>query len=223
MKYVISKYFNKNEEAFYINDFGEKRFRGVKRYYGDSVRNDKADEQAKISPVSISTVFSYVNEFLEMIRFNNGVTEKNIRCEHIELDNIHHMIVDNGIIVKGCIWSSSIWDTRQSKYTIYDKKYDIIQNKFNLMHPSDIIWLKFTTKGHLGVVAKSCDINYDYNLSSGILVEQVSEQWDDSFVIIFPLTNEVLKSYSTGDIELGVGNYLISKGIPIIDYYSHNN
>ena len=92
-----------------------------------------------------------------------------------------------------------------------------------IQYTSDIIWLKFTTKGHLGVVAKSCDINYDYNLSSGILVEQVSEQWDDSFVIIFPLTNEVLKSYSTGDIELGVGNYLISKGIPIIDYYSHNN
>ena len=46
-------------------------------------------------------------------------------------------------------------------YDRYDKKYDVIKEKFDLERVSDVLWLKFTDKGHLAVVAKSCDINWD--------------------------------------------------------------
>lgn len=41
----LEKYFQINEEAFYINDKGEKKFRGVHKYYGDTLRNDVARKQ----------------------------------------------------------------------------------------------------------------------------------------------------------------------------------
>ena len=92
-----------------------------------------------------------------------------------------------------------------------------------MKQPYDIVWLKFTTKGHLGVVAKGFDINYDYTNSSGVLINQVDENWDTTIVLIFPLTSEILGNHTSGDIELAIGKYLISKKVPIIDYYSHNN
>ena len=219
----LEKFFEQDENAFYINSNGERKFRGVHRCYNDTVRNDKADEQAKLSPASFSKVFSYVNEFLEWIRSDNGYKKKIIRCECIELDSVQQMILDNGIIVRNCNWQSCEYDKKLKKYTYWDPKYNVIRDRFRLKHPEDIVWLKFTTKGHLGVVAKSFDINYDYTYSSGILVKQVNEKWDTSFVLIFPLTSEVLGNYTNGDIELAIGNYLISKKVPIIDYYSHNN
>ena len=39
--------------------------------------------------------------------------------------------------------------------------------------------------------------------------------------MIFPMTSEILSNRSVGELELGIGNYLIDKGIPILDYYSH--
>lgn len=33
--------------------------------------------------------------------------------------------------------------------------------------------------------------------------------------------NSIYREYTCAEIELAVGNYLISKGVPIIDYYSH--
>ena len=82
--------------------------------------------------------------------------------------------------------------------------------------------MKFTNKGHLGVVAKSFDINFESSNTSGKLLKEVDEKWDESFVFIFPLTKEILKVYEKGDVERAIGNYLISKGVPIIDFYSHN-
>ena len=82
--------------------------------------------------------------------------------------------------------------------------------------------MKFTDKGHLGVVAKSFDINFENDNTSGKLINEVGEKWDDSFVFIFPLAKEILNVYKKDDIERAIGNYLISKGIPIIDFYSHN-
>ena len=61
----LEEYFRKNEKAFYINDKGEKKFRGVHKYYGDTLRNDEAREQSNLTPTQICNVFSYVNEFIE--------------------------------------------------------------------------------------------------------------------------------------------------------------
>lgn len=33
--------------------------------------------------------------------------------------------------------------------------------------------------------------------------------------------NSFCRKYSSTELELAVGNYLIDKGVPIIDYYSH--
>lgn len=219
----LKQFFNVNDEAFYEDVNGEKKFRGVKKYYGDTVRNEKAKEQVQRVPLPISRVFHYVNEFLEMIRMQNGFTEKNIRVESIYLDDEKLVILDNGIIAQGCEWCLPVWNKSERSYDFHDEKYDVIKDVFGLSDEKDIIWLKFTTKGHLGVVAKSFDINFSYKNSSGILVKQVEEKWDESFVLIFPITKDMLYKYNTGEMELAIGNYLIEKGVPIIDYYSHNN
>ena len=80
------------------NAKGEKKFRGVLKYYGDTLRNDEASKQSKLPPTPISTVFSYVNEFIELLRASNGYCEKNVRFNTIVLDNSIHSIIDNGII-----------------------------------------------------------------------------------------------------------------------------
>lgn len=225
----LEKYFQKNDDAFYINDYGEKKFRGVRKFYGDTVRNDKAREQSMLPPIQICNVFSYVNEFIELLRTANGYCEKNVRFEPFVLDNTIHTIKDNGILTKELKWDAPIYDCKKQKYVKWDYKYDVIKNKFNLCKPSDIVWIKFTTKGHVGVVAKSFDINFDVKTSDGqpisstVLVEEVGEAWDKSFVMIFPMTSEILGNRSVGDLELGIGNYLIDKKVPIIDFYSHNN
>lgn len=225
----LEKYFQKNEEAFYIDDKGEKKFRGVHKYYGDTLRNDEARKQSDLLPTQICNVFSYVNEFIELLRTSNGYCEKNVRFEPLVLDNTIHTIMDNGILTVGLKWDAPIYDYKKREYVEWDYKYDIINNKFNLGKPSDIVWIKFTTKGHVGVVAKSFDINFDRKTSNGkpisstVLVEEVGETWDKSFVMIFPMTSEILGNRSVGDLELGIGNYLIDKKVPIIDFYSHNN
>lgn len=119
-----------------------------------------------------------------------------------------------------------------------DKKfYEDISTKYNLKDMRDLVWMKFTKDGHLGVVAQGADINFQipdseesfmvkkskhkwkYN-SSGILVKQLKTNWNTSFVLIFPLTN-IPKNYTRQEIECGIGNYIIEKGIPILDFYSH--
>lgn len=225
----LEKYFQKNKDAFYTNYKGEEKFRGVHKYYGDTLRNDEASKQSKLPPTQICNVFSYVNEFIELLRTANGHYEKNVRFEPFVLDNTIHTIMDNGILTMGLKWDAPIYDCKKKEYVEWDYKYDVIKNKFNLGKPSDIVWIKFTTKGHVGVVAKSFDINFDRKTSDGqpisstVLVEEVEEAWDKSFVMIFPMTSEILGNRSVGDLELGIGNYLIDKKVPIIDFYSHNN
>ena len=132
-------------------------------------------------------------------------------------------------IVRDNNWSSSHWNGKT--YDRYDKKYDVIKEKFDLERVSDVLWLKFTDKGHLAVVAKSCDINWDSEQSCGLLVQEIGESFDTSFAFVFPLTRQMIRTkaepnsfyrkYSSEELECAVGNYLISKGVPIIDYFSH--
>lgn len=50
----------------------------------------------------------------------------------------------------------------------YNEKYDVIKNKFDLERASDKFCFKFTDKGHLAVVAGSCDVNWNEELSYGV-------------------------------------------------------
>jgi hypothetical protein len=161
-------------------------------------RFEKAVEQAKLPQKDIKTIIKHVNDCLVKI----GIQ------------------VDKSPIEIG----------------LKDIKYSKIANDYGLVDKRDIIWMKFTADGYLGVVATSNDINFDipessadydkkhknkweYN-TSGILVHHVDKRWDDTFVLIFPLAN-IPSGYKRGDIERAVGNYLIDKDVPIIDFYSH--
>ncbi len=128
-----------------------------------------------------------------------------------------------------------------------DIDYKTLKTNYSLADERDVVWMKFTKDGYLGVVATSNDINFDipsncseydekvevnnpylnikekvwkYN-SSGILVHQLNKEWDDSFVLVFLLV-DIPSCYKRGDIERAIGNYLIDNEVPIIDFFSHN-
>lgn len=175
----------------------------------ETYRLDKAKEQASLPPAKVETIIAHVNDFL-----------KAIGADTVELPIIHQpMRID----------------------------YEQIKDDYALKDKRDIVWMKFTADGYLGVVATSDDINFDIPLSSsdynrgwwsyrnnqkykwnwkhntsGILVHQLGKEWDTSFVLVFPLGN-IPAGYERWEVERAIGNYLIDKGIPIIDFYSHNN
>ena len=188
----------------------------------EEIRKMKAREQAALPPFSLCQVLAYVNEFLTELEGLNGKKQELSQCDSILLDGNKQVIIDKGIIAKDCEWTVPVWDDNIGKYSVWESKYSFIQKKFGLKHTKNILWLKFTDSGHLGVVAKGMDINFAYSNTSGMLVDEVGMKWDDSFVLIFPLTELLLNERNTGLIERAVGNYLISKGVPIIDFYSHN-
>lgn len=117
-----------------------------------------------------------------------------------------------------------------------DDLYKKIQDEYNLNNPHDIVWMKFTKDGYLGVVASGSDINFkkpnsksEYNLkyddkwaynTSGILIDMLGKEWDESFVLVFPLVN-IPKHLNRQDIENGIGNFLLYNSVRILDLYSH--
>lgn len=227
----LKQFFVKDKNGYYWNiDRNCYMLKGV-NHLTDKTRNEKAAKQATMKPISFSEVYCYINEFLETIRKDNGFEEKIIRIDSIKLREAEHLIIDNGIIIRDNNWDPPHWDKKKNTYDQYDEKYVSIVDRFELERVSDILWFKFTDKGHLAVVASSCDINWDYGSSCGSLVKEVGEQFDDSFVFVFPLTQQMIRTkaephscyrkYSVSDLELAVGNYLIHKGVPIIDYFSH--
>lgn len=224
------KHYFKQDKTGYYSDERKKcyKLRGVKCSI-DKTRNNRAAEESKKEPVPFSSVYRYINKFLEHIRVDNGFSEKIIREDSIKLGGKEHKIIDNGIVINDNSWDSPVW--KKNTYTTYDKKYDAIVDKFDLERPNDLLWFKFTKKGHLAVVACSCDINWKEDSSCGILVKEVGDEFDESFVFVFPLTQQMIRSknnpnsderkYTVSELECAVGNYLYSKGVPIIDYYSH--
>lgn len=187
------------------------------------IRKTMACNQANNPPVQLSKILEYVNEFLNCIEDLKGEVCEMSQKDKITLDWKEHDVIGKGIIVKECKWIIPIWDETAKRYSVWEPKYSLIQKKFGLSHTKNILWLKFTKSGHLGVVARGMDINFDYNRTSGKLIREIGELWDESFVLIFPLTDLMLKEREDASkIEIAVGNYLISKNVPIIDFYSHN-
>lgn len=72
----------------------------------------------------------------------------------------------------------------------------------------------------LDVVATSADINLNENYTSGKIISSLNKKQDKE-IIIFPLQN-IPKDLNRQRIESRLGNYLISKEVPILDYFSHN-
>lgn len=170
-------------------------------HYDKRTRFDKAEEQSKLEAKSIRDIIDYTNEFLGLLGMNSAI---------------------NPIIESECLENNL---------------YKEIKEKNNLKDERDIVWMKFTEDGFLGVVATSNDINFQipsdsleykektrnkqwkYN-TSGIIIHHLKKKWDESFVLIFPLHN-ISENLKRGDIERGIGNYLIKKEVPILDFFSH--
>lgn len=87
----------------------------------DRSRNEKAAEQASLESVPLGQVLSYINEFLELIRKENGFEEKNTRLENIKLGDAEHIIMDNGIIIRDNNWIYPHWNTKTHTYNVYEK------------------------------------------------------------------------------------------------------
>lgn len=183
-------------------------------HYGKKKRFLKAMEQFSIQPVSKEDIIRWTNEFIK-------------EC-HLEVMEERNQVFTKDISIKEFNNST--------------------QESYNLTNAQDIIWMKFANTGHLGVVACSNDVNFDippdtksyderispkdwkYN-SSGIILHYLDchneehIEWNESQFLVFPLKG--LKLGPEGgterrhQIETGIGNYLISKGVPILDYYSH--
>lgn len=99
--------------------------------------------------------------------------------------------------------------------------YEHIKRRCKLDNQSDIVWMRFTTDGYLGVVASSNDINFDYGTNSRKIITSVNKEWDKNRIIIVPLLN-IKGRYERAVVEKMIGNYLSDNNVPIIDLYSHN-
>lgn len=168
------------------------------RYYLDSSsRIEKAGQQAKMPTVPVETIAKFTNEYLAVL----GVRP-----------------------VKKPKFDTPVDATDQElekflKTTLYET-----------VHKHDLIWMKFTSDGFLGVVAAGTDVNFDIpggeetNLrdrnTSGIIVHSLAKSWDRSFILAFPLLG-IPADLQRGGIEAGIGNYLIMRSVPILDFYSH--
>lgn len=98
--------------------------------------------------------------------------------------------------------------------------YEVIKRQYNLQRQSDIVWLRFTNDGYLGVVGSSNDINFDKDTNSYKIINHIGCEWDENIIIIIPLPG--IKDRCERElIEKMIGNYLIHNKVPIIDYYSH--
>ncbi|MDO4814508.1 MAG: hypothetical protein Q3988_05360 [Gemella sp.] len=162
-------------------------------------RYEKAKEESRKKAVDRDTVIALVNEYLES---KNLITTEN-------------PVVENP--------------------TEFDyKKY---KENYGLADKRDIVWIKFTKDDYVGVVATSNDINFSYPTcecdyskikdkkwayhTSGILIHKLGKEWEESFVLVFPLKSKVNEKIKRGELEKEIGNHLIEKGVPILDYYSH--
>lgn len=170
-------------------------------------RYKKAEEQFAMKTKTQQEIFNYTKECLE----------------NLGLDTTR--IVEVGDVKKRPPYNKSFYQELKTEFSLDDER--------------DIIWMKFAANtGHLGVVATSNDINFmvpddmcDYDKKteagkwvfnfSGILIKYLGESWNEDYVFVFPLANMSKLSYTRHMIEKEVGDYLINKGVPILDFYSH--
>lgn len=212
MRDLIEKYKNMDDEnAYYIYN-GKRRYQSV---HGKSyTRVSKAEEQLKQIAPSPQKVKCLITDFLEKAR----VMKKNVKVEYKIKEDY------------------DIPNTTENRNRFVDINYQNIKEKNQLNDSRDIVWIKFTKSGYAGIVAVSSDINFDIpksikeydqkkedgkwlRNSSGIIIHKLKQEWDESFVLIFPLQD--MGKYQRHDIEKAVGNYLIEQNVPLLDYYSH--
>lgn len=118
--------------------------------------------------------------------------------------------------------------------------YEQISKKYGTNGEGHIIWVQFASSGHVAVVGAGKDIGFPKNENKGtwsILSKISSVEWDRSEVIIIPVRELDKDSYGLKNIhkhgnnilkcrngvEHCIGEYLIKKDVPILNYYQHRN
>ena len=194
-------------------------------HYGRTERFDKAEEQLNKAPKTVDEIINLTNSFLQ----SNGL-------KPVDNPKFTSFSVGNGR--QGYRTVVGINDG-ELENKINDH-FGLVENPLN--DSKHVIWMKFAKNGQLGVVAAGNDYNFDippssdvYNetnngkrkckcnkwkyATSGIILHKLNLEWDESFLLIFPLQG--IEDSQRKDIEEGVGNFLIENDVPIIDFYSH--
>lgn len=169
---------------------------------GFCFRLEKAREQYELPAVSTENIKRLVNEFL-----------KSLNMEVIaNPEYLPRKVMDRAVGIRRINYSD-IWN----------------KNKPEQAEKEDVVWIKFVEAKkekdrYISVVGVGCDISFtDYTkntTSSGKIIKELGLDWDDTEILIFPLKN-IPEGLKRSDIESGIGNYLIDKGVPILDFYSH--
>lgn len=160
---------------------------------------------------------------MEKAKEQYDIARKIIFNEKEMIDCVNDFLDEIGInIIKNPKYPLKECKTRRISYSKIREEY---KNK-----KDDIIWIKLSTTKNkktkiISVIGTSEDIFFtEYtkkNTVSGKINLKLGLEWIEDYVYIFPLVN--IPFYLTrSDIESGIGNYLIYKGFPILDFYSHN-
>ena len=191
---------------------------------GRTKRFDKAEEQLKKAPKTVDEIINLTNSFLQ----SNGLKP---------VDNPKFTSFSVGNVRYGYRTVVGINDGKLENKI--NDHFGLVENPLN--DSKHVIWMKFAKNGQLGVVAASNDYNFDIPPSSdvydettngkpksnsngwkyttsGIILHKLNLEWDESFLLIFPLQG--IEDSQRKDIEKGVGNFLIENDVPIIDFYS---
>lgn len=155
------------------------------------------EQKAKNKIQSKKEIIELVNTFLEQIGI--GINSK----------------FDNEVKLK------SKKETSKGRISYFD-----IKQQSGISCKEDIVWIKLNKCGCISVVGVGCDIYFTHKTktttSSGKINTYLKQEWDEEFVLVFPLIGLEQTSFDRSDVESGVGNYLIANGVPVLDYYSHN-
>lgn len=162
-------------------------------------RIEKAKEQLTKQAVDIEIIVEYVNEFLCSLGMG-------------KIESGKAQVVTN-----------------KSKLRRIDYAKIYLDNINGMERKENIVWIKFSIrpddKKIISVIGTGCDIFFTQKTkdetTAGRINQYLNLEWDDSIVLIFPLIR-IPKGLNRSDIESGIGNYLIFKGVPILDFYSHN-
>ena len=113
--------------------------------------------------------------------------------------------------------------------------YEQIKEKYGTNKSSDIIFIQFTKDGHVAVLGAGKDMSFSKNISGTNTWRIISAiervEWNDEMVIIIPIRyikdckikkGDSILAYRNG-IEQYLGDYLLSKGVPILNCYQHKN
>lgn len=182
-----------------------------------SIKNSTVKNSSKESPYEF-------NFRIEKAREQLNLSEKNILDEKYLIKCVNEFL---GSLNMREILTPQV-NLKGPKEGIRRISYSDIRKKWG-NKKDEIVWIKLSVKKNneriVSVIGTSEDIFFTGNAksktSSGKINQELGLDWFEKYVYIFPLLG-MPTELNRSDVESGIGNYLISKGIPILDFYSHN-